>query len=221
MGQHFIQLWKQRYGWSVRSRRWVGRRWLFRVSKSGWRKMEVINQAIGTDAGMFALWNAKTFKHITDYDLWEIELCEDEDIQKHILAGALVPINIGADGGFQFVVRVGNQNASATLNNREALYLAVSSEPYLLLTSGNAYISGIEGIRGDNLEEIPHIFLSQGRYTVTIHMLDWGAEDGARDASGNPTATALSDFVVLINPEIEKVQYRQKIVTFDHIKPIL
>lgn len=177
--------------------------------------MEVINQAIGTDAGMFALWNAKTFEHITDYDSWEMELCEDEDIQKNIITGALVPINIGGDGSFQFVVRVGNQNTPATLNNRENLHLVVPSEPYLLLTSGNTYISGIERIRGDNLEEIPHIFLGQGRYTVTIHMLDWGAEEGARDMDGNISATALSDFVVLINPEVEEVQYRQKVETFD------
>ena len=158
--------------------------------------MEVINQAIATDSGMFALWDAKTFEHITDYDLWEIELCEDEDIQKHILAGAFVPINIGADGGFQFVVRVGNQNAPATLSIREALYLVVSSEPYLLLTTGNTFISGVEKISSDYLDEIPRILLEQGRYTVTIHMLNWEAEEGVRDTDGNISATALSDFVV-------------------------
>jgi hypothetical protein len=177
--------------------------------------MEIINQAIATDAGMFALWDAKTFEHITDYDAWEIELCEDEDIQKKIVAGAFVPINIGSDGCFQFVVRVGNQNNPVTLNNREALYLTVTSEPYLLLTSGNAYISGIGKIGGDNLDEIPHILLEQGRYTVTIHMLDWTAEEGSLDTNGNPASTALSDFVVLINPEIKKVIYRQEVLTFD------
>jgi hypothetical protein len=177
--------------------------------------MEVVNQAIATNAGMFALWDAKTFEHITDYDSWEIELCEDEDIQKHVTTGAFVPIGIGSDGCFQFVVRAGNLSQPATLSNRETSLVVVSSEPYLLLTSGNIYISGIEKISGDYLEELSSIRLEQGKYTVTIHMLNWEAEKGAKDTDGNPSATALSDFVVLINPEDEKIHYRQKIETFD------
>ncbi len=40
--------------------------------------MEVINQAIATDAGMFAIWDSAAFQHILDYDSWDTELSEDE-----------------------------------------------------------------------------------------------------------------------------------------------
>jgi hypothetical protein len=177
--------------------------------------MEVINQAISTDAGMFAIWDSAAFTHILDYDAWEAELSEDEDILKHIQIGKFIPINIQSDGGFQFVVRIGNAENFENLNARESQYIVVSSESYLFDNEGNAFISGFEHISGDHLENLPNFSLDKGRYVVNIHMLDWETEPGSTDENGQPTANALPDFLILINPETVPINYRQKILTFD------
>ena len=58
------------------------------------------------DAGMHALGNPSRFTGITDYQAWEDALLDDDDITEHVRAGQLVPVNIGGDGAFQFLVRV-------------------------------------------------------------------------------------------------------------------
>jgi hypothetical protein len=58
-----------------------------------------------TDAGIHALWNPSRFTGITDYQTWEDALLDDDDITEHVRVGKLVPINIGGDGAFQFLVR--------------------------------------------------------------------------------------------------------------------
>ena len=40
---------------------------------------------MATDAGMFGLWAPAAFGDIVDYDTWESELLEDEDIVRHIV----------------------------------------------------------------------------------------------------------------------------------------
>jgi hypothetical protein len=177
--------------------------------------MEVINQAIVTDAGMFAIWDSAAFTHILDYDAWETELSEDEDILKHIQIGKFVPINIQSDGGFQFIVRIGNAENLENLNVRESQYIVVSSESYLFDIEGNAFVSGVEHISGNHLGNLPNFSLDKGRYVVNIHMLDWQEKPGSSDENGQATANALPDFLILINPETVSINYRQKVLTFD------
>jgi hypothetical protein len=177
--------------------------------------MEVINQPISTDAGMFAIWDSAAFQHILDYDAWDAELSEDEIILRHIQVGKFVPINIQSDGCFQFAIRTGNTENLEHLNARETQYIVVSSESYLFDIEGNAFVSGFEHISGDHLENLPNFSLNKGRYVVNIHMLDWQAEPGSTDVNNQPTANALPDFLILINPEEIPINYRQKVLTFD------
>lgn len=177
--------------------------------------MEVINQPITTDAGMFAIWDSAAFQHILDYDSWDAEFSEDENILKHIKVGKFVPIYIQSDGCFQFTVRTGNADNLENLNARESHYIVVSSESYLFDTEGNAFVCGFEHISGDHLENLPNFSLNRGRYVVNIHMLDWQAEPGSIDENGQPTSNALPDFLILINPETTPINYRQKVLTFD------
>lgn len=60
-----------------------------------------------TGAGMFALWNPARFTAITSYETWEDALLDDQDIAPYIRAGDLAPVNIGSDGAFAFLVRIG------------------------------------------------------------------------------------------------------------------
>jgi hypothetical protein len=69
-----------------------------------------------TDAGMHTLWNPSRFTSITSYETWEDALLEDDDITAHVRAGELVPINIGGDGAFQFLIRVGTQGPRPRAN---------------------------------------------------------------------------------------------------------
>ena len=64
-----------------------------------------------TEAGMHALWAPEPFADLHDDDTWDAELGDDADIQRHVVAGDLVPINIGAGGAASFVVRVGDRGS--------------------------------------------------------------------------------------------------------------
>jgi hypothetical protein len=76
---------------------------------------------------MHALWNPSRFTGIIDYQTWEDALLDDDDITEHVRAGKLVPINIGGDGAFQFLVRVGTAGQAATLTGREKHHTSVQS----------------------------------------------------------------------------------------------
>lgn len=175
--------------------------------------MEVTG-VIATDAGMFGLWSPASFDDIVDYDTWESALLEDDEIKRHITAGAFVPVNIGSDGAFQVLARVGSASTTASLTERERQYLLVSSEPYLFVTSGDAKISGIEhvGAEADAGLDVP---LPSGRWSVTVALIEWDAEPGQKDSDGQPTPTALPDFTLLINPETGTDDYRTEVHTFD------
>jgi hypothetical protein len=174
-----------------------------------------VTGVMATDAGMFGLWAPAAFGGIVDYDTWESELLDDEDLVRHIVGGAFVPVNIGADGAFQVVVRIGSASAPARLTERERQYVLVSSEPYLFFTSGDAMISGIEHVAAEANHGL-RVPVQAGRWTVTISLIDWGAEPGQRDNAGRPVLTALPDFTLLINPEDGAARnYRSNVQTFD------
>ena len=154
-----------------------------------------------TDTGMHALWNPSRFSDITDYETWEHTLLEDDDIRRRVRAGELVPVSTGGDGAFQFLVRVGTASRPATLTSRETQYLLASSQPYLYLSYGAARLTGLEHVCADPGPATPSLTVPAGPNAVTIHLIDWDAEPGARDDQGKPASAALPDFVVLVSPE--------------------
>lgn len=169
-----------------------------------------------TDAGMHALWNPSRLTGITDYETWEDALLEDDDIAGHVRAGELVPISIGGDGAFQFLVRVSTAGQAPALSSREKQHLLISSQPYLYLSDGSAFLTGIEHICADPGPDTPALTIPAGPNAVTIHLIDWDAEPGARDAQEKPAPGALPDFVVLISPDgTTGNPYRTRLQTFD------
>jgi hypothetical protein len=163
-----------------------------------------------TDSGMLCVWDAKPFAAITDYDSWEKELCEDEDIMRHLQAGHLVPINLG-DGVYTVELR---QGSADSMSQRESEYLLVPSQPYLLNSTGRILISGLEHVGAD-----PRTFLEcelpPGSYTVQVQLIDWTEEPGSKDSNGRPTSNALPDIIVFVQPsEMGAFDYRQSLEIF-------
>lgn len=169
-----------------------------------------IRAVVGSESGMLAIWDAEPFAGIVDYDSWEEELCLDDDIQRHVKAGNLVPINIGSDGAFQVLVRYG---MDPVLTDREIEHLVVSSDPYLLVSSGAVYLSGVEHVgSADDTITLP---VGEGEHEVVLHIIDWHAEPGSTTDDGKPSPDALPDFVALVTPTTEDGgPYRDEIVTF-------
>jgi hypothetical protein len=169
-----------------------------------------------TDAGMHALWNPSRFTGITSYQAWEDALLEDDDITGHVRAGELVPVSIGGDGAFQFLVRVGTPSQAPVLTSREKQHLLVSSQAYLYLSDGSAFLTGIEHVCAVPSPGTPALTIPAGPNAVTIHLINWAAEPGAADNHGKPAAGALPDFVVLISPDSATGNpYRTQLQTFD------
>lgn len=170
-----------------------------------------------TDAGMLALWSPAAFAGVHDYDSWEAELLDDDDIARHISAAALVPVNIGSDGAYQVLVRAGGAGEAARLTEREETYRQASSEPYLFASQGQAYVSGIEYVEAAPREDWTQaVEAPEGRYAITVHLIDWGAEPGALTEEGEPGENALPDFVVLMNPAgADQDAFRTDLATFD------
>ncbi|WP_411112114.1 hypothetical protein [Streptomyces sp. c-19] len=155
---------------------------------------------MATDAGMLVLWDPQGFEAVVDDETWEDELLEVEDIAPHVQAGSLVPLNVGGDGAFSVLVRVGTAAAPAALTERETAQQLVASQPYLFVSRGRALVSGIEDVRGDASESVIEHPVPEGRCAVVVHLIDWQAEAGSQDEEGQPVPGALPDFVVLINP---------------------
>jgi hypothetical protein len=169
-----------------------------------------IKAVVKTGSGMLALWDAEPFSDVVDYDSWESALCLDDDIQRHVKAGDLVPINIESDGAFEVLVRYGND---PVLTERETEHLVVTSEPYLLVSSGDVRLSGIEGVgwAGDAVE----LAVGEGEHEVVLHIIDWHAEPGSTNEDGKPAPHALPDFVALVYAASEfGGPYRDEILTF-------
>lgn len=169
-----------------------------------------IKGLVRSDSGMLALWDAEPFADVVDYESWEPELCLDEDIQRHVEAGNLVPISSDSDGAFEVLVRYGTEPA---LTEREVAHLLVSSEPYLLVSSGEVRLSGVEGVGwGDDAIELA---VAEGEHEVVLHVIDWRAEPGSTTDDGKPAPNALPDFVALVSPADEDSgPYRVELATF-------
>jgi hypothetical protein len=167
-----------------------------------------VSAAIASDAGAFALWDVAAFRQVVDYDSWERELLEDDSVARHVAAGHLVPVTIGSDGAFQMLVRIGGAGGAARLSDRESRYRLISSEPYLFEVSGRVRLSGIEHISGEPSRglEVP---MPDGQWDVTVHLIEWDAEPGAKDSNGEPASSALPDFVVLVDPANDDGQPRR------------
>jgi hypothetical protein len=162
------------------------------------------------------LWNPSRFTGITSYQTWEDALLEDDDIAGHVRAGELVPISIGGDGAFHFLIRFGAAGQAPALTSREKQYLLVSSQDYLYLSDGSAFLTGIEHVCAVPSPGTPALIIPAGPNAVTIHLIDWAAEPGATDAHGKLVSGALPDFVVLISPDsVPGNPYRTLLQTFD------
>ncbi|WP_328446218.1 MULTISPECIES: hypothetical protein [unclassified Amycolatopsis] len=173
-----------------------------------------VTGVVATDAGLFGLWSPASFAGVVDYPTWEAALLDDDDLKRHIVAGAFVPVNIGDDGAFQVLARAGSESAAAGLTQRERRYLLAASKPYLFRTTGDAKISGIEHV-GAAVDAGLRVPLPAGRWSVTIALIEWDAEPGQKDTAGRPAPTALPDFVLLLNPDRGAGRYRTEIRTFD------
>ena len=168
-----------------------------------------------TDAGMLALWIPTAFQGVTDYDTWERELLDNDDIQRHIRLGAFVPININSDGCFEVEVRVGAVGNRSVINERERKFLFVTSEPYLLRSQSKVCLSGIEHVEREPSQQVGRLDLPPGDYSAVIHMIGWDEEPGSRTDDGKPTANALPYFLVILNPVVSETTFRTKVDTFD------
>jgi len=169
-----------------------------------------IKAVVKTASAMLALWDAEPFDGIVDYDSWEAALCLDEDIAEHVRVGDLVPINIESDGAFEVLVRYGNE---PVLTEREVEHLVVSSEPYLLVSSGDVRLSGIEGVGW--ADDAVELALGEGEFEVVLHIIDWHAEPGSTTEDGKPAPHALPDFVALVSQASEVGgPYRTELLTF-------
>ncbi|MFJ8212100.1 hypothetical protein [Streptomyces sp. NPDC096033] len=171
---------------------------------------------VATDAGMLVLWDPQRFEAVVDYDTWEDELLEDEDIVRHIQAGALVPLNVGGDGAFGVLVRSGTVVEPALLTERETAHRLVASQPYLFVSRGRALVGGIEDVSGHASDGVLEHPVPEGRCAVVVHLIDWQAEAGSQDKEGRPVPGALPDFVVLINPaQPGQGSFRSEVNTFE------
>lgn len=179
------------------------------MPSDGWE----LTQAVRTDAGMFGVWQPEHFAGVSSLDEWEDEVSEDAALLRHIEAGAFVPINIGGGGAYQFTVRFGD--LATGLAERELRYRIASSRPYLLVAKGPSALGGLESVGQYSGTDPVALLTDPGRYSVTIHLIDWKAEPHAADSNGRPTANALSDFVIEISPESGSKEYRLSLATFD------
>ncbi|MFE6922017.1 hypothetical protein ACFVAV_13285 [Nocardia sp. NPDC057663] len=168
-----------------------------------------------TGSGWVALWDAASFVHVTDQGIWEEELI-DVDETGHVADGHLVPLNILSDGRYGVRVRF-SAEAAPVLDEREAAYRELESDPYLFRSNGTVHVTGVEYIGQYEDEEPPQAFtLPTGEYSATVHMLNWEQEPGMLLSDGTAAPDALPDFVVLIGP-ISDQSFRRDEVTFDDI----
>jgi len=168
-----------------------------------------------TDAGMLAVWTPEDFAGIVEYEDWETELLEDADIERHIKEGSYVPLYIHSDGAFAVEIRVGTVDRPAAVTKRQAPYVTVTSEPYLLRSKGRLCVGGIEHVEIDPPEWVGRMSLPAVDYAVVVSLIDWAGEPNSRGEDGRRSADALPDFLVLLNPVSDGVTFRTKVDTFD------
>lgn len=163
---------------------------------------------VATNAGMLALWSGAAFEAVHSHEDWEDRV--NERLDDAIALDELVPVGIRGDGAF--AVRVAA--ASGGLTDREQQFTIVTSDPYLLVTDGPTFLTGVESV-GDRGSAPLALELGPGRYAVRVSLVAWDDEPGARDADGNPTPGALPDFVVEVRPEDGAETYRTSAASFD------
>ena len=120
-----------------------------------------LRRTLITGSATFGVWDRQYFLNVTDYDTWEEELLDDEDIVRHITAGHFVPITIYSDGAFEFEVRVGEPEINS-LSPREHQFLIESSEPYLFRSAGELSVSGIEFVGEERDDQIATLQIPAG-----------------------------------------------------------
>ncbi|HEV2886276.1 MAG TPA: hypothetical protein VGX49_05140 [Jatrophihabitans sp.] len=177
-----------------------------------------------TDSGAGLLWDAAAFSGVNDYDSWSEQLEEEADIQRHLEAGHIVPLNILQDMTAGFVVRTGRAGGrvrkavDAGLTERERKYLVTSSgQPYLFVSTGRAYVSGLEHVSGSvkNGERfLTPVDIPASRWACMVYLIDWEAEPGMV-VNDRPHPDALPDFVVTVNPAASGRTYRTDFESFD------
>lgn len=168
-----------------------------------------------TGCGMLALWSQPHFQGITDHETWVRELLENGDIERQMRAGAFVPLDIHSDGLFECEVRVGDLSSPAIISPREKQYLFAKSGPYLFRNQGEACLSGIEEIEREPGISVGRLNLTPGDYAAAVHLLSWDKEPGAWDEDGQPVASALPEFLVLVNPASGHESFRARVESLD------
>jgi len=164
-----------------------------------------LKKTLSTNSGMWSIWNYEFYKTIENYDDWSNFFEEDINIIEQIKNKKFVPVNINADGVFEFEVKYAEK-----LNERERKYLLVSSKPYIIENSGILKVSGIEFVKNE-IKDINCISLEipKGTYSVVVHLIDWKAEPDVLNDKGFPTDKALPDFIIEINSIIDMAKIKE------------
>ena len=161
---------------------------------------------LATDAGMHLLWGREHFPGVVDHDTWESELLDDEDIERHIAAGHVVPIYIHADGVYAFTLRL---ESDARLTPDEQKHVRRASGPYRFVSLGHADLSGLEAIEASVATDgsVVSAPLAPAEYSVQVLQMDYGKVRNRTDEH--------PDFIVLVEPATPGTSYRLSVETFD------
>jgi len=149
---------------------------------------------------MWALWDPAHFRGIGTYADWKRELLHESDRLRRVRAGHMIPISVDSEFACEFELRVAAGGAPATLREREALYRAAASRPFLLECSGDLFLGGIDDVAKSPGPEVARIRVRPGRYAVAVYLIDWKREPGSSNEDGTARAGSLPDFVLLANP---------------------
>ncbi len=155
-------------------------------------------RSVGTDVAAWFLFHPDDLAHRADdpLDWW----AHDFAVAREFLAGTLVAVETGADGGYTVRLTDGG------LSPREETYALAARVFRLRVRHGRLYVDGGDGLpyegRLDNPEDYPDrwITLADGAYQVTVHVLAWDEEPGALAAGGQSAADALPSYVAVFAP---------------------
>jgi hypothetical protein len=142
---------------------------------------------------------------------WEDELLMPEDVSRHIRAGALIPINGFADGGYDIEVRVGSAHDLATLDATLTARVERTSLPFRLVSHGTLFMSGIEFAFNPPDARLAGQAIAPGEYVAHIHEIDH-----ERDPEAD-----LPSFIVLLNPRMAgpEISFASDWFTFESDRP--
>jgi hypothetical protein len=158
---------------------------------------------VGTDVATWFLFHPQDLAHRNQdpFSWWGYDFA----LSKEFLAGNLVAVSTGADGGFS--VRLTNQD----LTTRERTYAKYSKKFRLQVRHNRLFLDGGYALNSDDPSDKPEDFPDQwievpnGTYEVTVHVLAWDKEPGAVDRDGRATKSALSSYVVVFKP-VDKLE---------------